>query len=90
MLPSKSTKNTAPTIGVDKNMLVRKILHVLKDNDLSLNIWFRKRDMGYAKILWKKIGHMKIQCTKRKKNDEHLKAHVLEKRGRRKKDSHVS
>jgi hypothetical protein len=42
MLPSKSTKNPAPTLGVDK----------------------------------------------RKKNDEHMKAHVLKKR--RKKDSHVS
>jgi len=54
MLPSKSTKNSAPTLGVDKNMLVRKILHVLKDNDLSLNIWFKSRDMGYAKGLKKK------------------------------------
>jgi hypothetical protein len=35
MLPS--TKNFAPTLGVDKKMFVRKILHVLKDGDLSLN-----------------------------------------------------
>jgi len=54
MLPSKSTKNSAPTLGVDKNMLVREILHVLKDNDLSLNIWFKRRDMGYEKGLKKK------------------------------------
>ena len=58
MLPSKSTKNSAPTLGVDKNMLVREILHVLKDNDLSLNMWFRRRDMGYAKAkkIWTHEG----------------------------------
>ena len=37
----------------------------------------------------KKNGHMKVQRSKRK-NDEHLKAHVLKKRERRKRDSHVS
>ena len=30
MLPSRSTKNSAPTLGVDKNMFDREILHVLK------------------------------------------------------------
>ena len=51
------------TKGVDKNMLVREILHVLKDNDLSLNIWFKRRDMGYAKGLKKQkiYGHIKGQ-----------------------------
>ena len=45
-------------------------------------MWFRKRDMGYAKV--KKIyGHMKVQIQK-EKNDEHMKAHVLKKR-----NSHV-
>jgi hypothetical protein len=48
MLSSRSTKNSAPTLGVDK-IFIRQILHVLKDNDLSLNIWFRRRNMGYAK-----------------------------------------
>ena len=51
---------------------------------------YDKKICEHMKFQVKKIGHMKIQCTKRKKNDEHLKAHVLEKRGRRKKDSHVS
>ena len=50
------------------------------------------------KVYDKKIcGHMKVQVKKwthegptlkKKKNDEHLKAHVL-KKGGRKKDSHV-
>ena len=67
MLPSKSTKNSSPTLGVDKNMLVREILHVLKDNDLSLNIWFKRRDMGYEKGLKKKkYGHIKVQVQKKK------------------------
>jgi hypothetical protein len=56
MLPSRSTKNSALTRGVDK-MFIRQILHVLKDNDLSLNIWFRRRDMGYAKNIY---GHVKV------------------------------
>jgi hypothetical protein len=30
MLPSRSTKNSAPTPGVGKNMFIREILHVLK------------------------------------------------------------
>ena len=29
------TQNSAPTLGVDKKMFVRKILHVLQDSDLS-------------------------------------------------------
>jgi hypothetical protein len=41
-----STKNSALTLGVDKKLFVREILHVLKEiKDFSLNIWFR-RDMG--------------------------------------------
>ena len=59
------------------------MLHILKDSDLSLNMWFRGIDIGYAKSL-KKYGHMKVQVQK---NDEHMKAHVLKKR---RKDSHVS
>ena len=49
-------------------------------------MWFRGIDIGYAKSL-KKYGHMKVQVQK-KKNDEHMKAHVLKKR--RKKDRRVS
>ena len=45
-------------------------------------MWFRRRDMSYAKSL-KKFGHMKVHVQK---NDEHMKAHEK----RRKKDSHVS
>ena len=67
MLPSKSTKNSTPTLGVDKNMLDREILHVLKDNDLSLNIWFKRRDMDYAKGLKKKIWTHKGPSTKEKR-----------------------
>jgi hypothetical protein len=53
-------------------------------------MWFRRKNMGYAKSLknidtwgskYKKVGHMKVQVQK-KKNDEHMKAHVL--------NSHVS
>jgi hypothetical protein len=78
MLPSRSTKNSAPTLGVDK-MFIRQILHVLKDNDLSLNIWFRRRDMGYAKkYIWTHEGP-----STKEKNDEHMKAHVLKKGGRK-------
>ena len=82
-----STKNSAPIREVDKNMLDREILHVLKDNDLSLNIWFKRRDMDYAKGLKKKIWTHKGPSTK-EKNDEHLTAHALKKR--RKNDGHVS
>ena len=82
MLPSKSTKNSAPTLGVDKNMLVREIFHVLIDNDLSLNKWFKRRDMCYAKGLKKKIWTHKGPSTK-EKNDEHMKAHVLKKKEER-------
>jgi hypothetical protein len=58
-----STKNSAPTLGVDKKLFVREILHVLKEiKDFSLNIWFR-RDMGQLK----KNGHMKIQVQKERK-----------------------
>jgi hypothetical protein len=53
-------------------------------------MWFRRRNMGYAKKLKrkKKYGHMKVQVQKEKKNDEHMKAHVLQKE--KEKDSHVS
>ena len=47
-----------------------------KDNDLSLNMWFRRRDMGYAKR--KKIWAHEEPSTK-EKNVEHMKAHVLKK-----------
>ena len=60
-------------------MLVREILHVLKDNDHSLNIWFKGRDIGYAKGLKKKIWTHKGPSTK-EKNDEHMKAHALKRR----------
>jgi len=63
-------------------MFVRKILHVLKDSDLSLNMWFRRRNMGYAKSLKEKIWTHEGPSTKRKKNDEHMKAHVLKKKKR--------
>ena len=75
-----STKGSAPTPGVDKNLFVRQILHVLKDSDLSLNMWFRRRNMGYAKSLKEKIWTHEGPSTKRKKNDEHMKAHVLRKK----------
>ena len=39
---------------------------------------FRRRDMGYAKREKKVYGHMKVQVQKRK-NDEHMKAHVWKK-----------
>jgi hypothetical protein len=67
-------------------MFDRQILHVLKDSDLFLNKWFRKKNLGYAKSL-KKYGHMKVQVQKN--DDEHMKAHVLKKRNKEK-DSHVS
>ena len=40
--------------------------------------------MGYAKCLKEKTiyGHMKVQVQK-KKNDEHMKAHVLKREGRK-------
>jgi hypothetical protein len=41
-------------------------------------MWFRRRDMGYAKSL-KKFRHMKVQVQK---NDEHMKAHVLKREER--------
>ena len=54
-------------------------------------MWFRRRNMGYAKRLKdQKYGHMKVQVQK---NDEHMEAHVLTKKRRKKekeKDSHVS
>jgi hypothetical protein len=65
MLSSRSTKNSAPTLGVDK-IFIRQILHVLKDNDLSLNIWFRRRNMGYAKKRKNIYGHIKVQVQKNK------------------------
>ena len=43
-------------------------------------MWFRRRDMGYAKTL-KKYGHMKVQVQKKK--NEHMKAHVLKREGRK-------
>jgi Zn ribbon nucleic-acid-binding protein len=43
-------------------------------------MWFRRRNMGYAKCL--KNGHMKVQVQKQK-NDEHMKAHVLKKEERK-------
>jgi hypothetical protein len=48
-------------------------------------MWFRRRNKGYAKKLkrkniWAHEGP--------RKNDEHMKAHILKKR--KKKDSHVS
>ena len=67
-------------------MLIRETLHVLKHNDLSLNIWFKRRDMGYAKGLKKNIWTHKGPSTKGK-NDEHMKTHALKKN---KKDNHVS
>ena len=48
-------------------MFIRQILHVLKDNDLSLNIWFKGRDIGYAKGLKKKIWTHKGPSTKEKR-----------------------
>ena len=48
-------------------------------------MWFRRRDMGYAKSLEKIWTH---KDPSKEKNDEHIKAHVLKKG--RKKDSHVS
>jgi hypothetical protein len=47
-------------------------------------MWFRRRDMGYAKSLKEKIWTHEGPSTKRK-NDEHMKAHVL----KNIKDSHV-
>jgi hypothetical protein len=44
-------------------------------------MWFRRKNMGYAKNL-KKYGHMKVQVQK-KKNDEHMKGHVLKKKRER-------
>ena len=41
-------------------------------------MWFGRRDMGYAKrekSIWAHEG----PSTKEKKNDEHMKAHVLKK-----------
>ena len=59
-------------------------------------MWFKRRDIGYAKSLQQKeYGHMKVKVKKwrahkgsciEKNDDEHMKAHVLKK----KKDSHVS
>jgi len=49
-------------------------------------MWFRRRNMGYAKSLKEK----KIWTHEgRRKNDEHMKAHILKKKKKRK-DSHVS
>ena len=45
-------------------------------------MWFKRRDIGYKKV-YKKWTH-EGPSTKRRKNDDHTKAHLL------KKDSHVS
>ena len=55
-------------------------------------MWFKRRDIGYAKSLQQKeYGHMKVQVKKWcghegsciEKNDEHMKAHVLRKKENR-------
>jgi hypothetical protein len=40
-------QNSAPPLGVDKKMFIRRILHVLQDSDLSI---YGLGDMGYAKV----------------------------------------
>ena len=50
-------------------------------------MWFKKKKHGLYKSL-KKWTH-EGPCTKRK-NDEHMKAHVLRKKEEKEKDSHVS
>ena len=47
-------------------------------------MWFRRRNMGYAKSLKEKIWTHESPKHLKEKKDEHMKAHVLEKR-----DSHV-
>jgi hypothetical protein len=63
-----STQNSAPTLGVDKKMFVRKILHVLQDI-ISLNMWFKrhglcksmkKKKYEHMKVQEEKMGHMKV------------------------------
>ena len=75
--------------GSREKNVCRRILHILKDSDLSLGMWFRRRNMGYVKSLKMYIyGHMKVQEKKiwthegpcKEKNDEHMKAHVLKKK----------
>ena len=51
-----SAKNSAATLGVDQKnnniYVLGKYSMFQKDNDLSLNMWFKRRDMGYARSLW--------------------------------------
>ena len=67
MLPFRSTKNSSPTLWVYKKCLLGKYSMFWRDNDLSLNMWFRRRDMGYAKGEKQVYGHMKVQVQKRRK-----------------------
>ena len=60
-------KNSAPTLGVDRNMIVREILHVLKKIMISLNMWFIKRDMAMQKIKKKDWTHEGPNRKKEKK-----------------------
>ena len=53
------------------------MLHIIKDSDLSLNMWFQRSDISYAKS--KKLCTHEGPSTK-EKNDEHMKACVLKKR----------
>jgi hypothetical protein len=63
MLPS--TKNSTPTLGVDKKCLLDKYSISYKDSDLSLNKWFRTRDMGYAKV-WKREKNWKVPSIEKR------------------------
>ena len=63
-----STKNSAPTLGVDQKnniYVLGKYSMFQKDNDLSLNMWFRRRNMGYAKSLKEKIWTHEGRNTKK-------------------------
>jgi hypothetical protein len=51
-------------------------------------MWFRRRNMGYAKSFKKQIWTHEGPSTK-EKNNEHMKARILKKK-RRKRNSHVS
>ena len=61
---SNPPKNSAPTLGVDKKCMFGKY-SMSKKIIISLNMWYRRRNMGYAESLKeKKYEHMKVEVKK--------------------------
>ena len=86
-----STKNSAPTLGVDKKCLLDKYSMFYKI-EISLNMWFKRHELCKSMKKKKIYGHMKVLEEKRKKNrdtwrsqgiekkDEHMQAHKKKKK----------